>query len=105
MRAAELPAANGVTNAVLGGWQLQAVWQRNTGAPIAFGNLLLTGDIRNLPAATQAQYACQNEKPILVGPGGPTAPIQIFRIGNFALEQAPLLVQEQGAASGVELLR
>ena len=40
-------------NAVVGDWQLQAVWQRNTGAPITFGNLLLTGDIRSLPAATQ----------------------------------------------------
>lgn len=31
----------------LGGWQLQAVWQRNTGAPIGFGNALLVDDIRN----------------------------------------------------------
>ncbi len=37
-----------VVNQIVGGWQLQAVWQRNTGAPLAFGNVLLTGDIRQL---------------------------------------------------------
>ncbi|MDZ7639970.1 MAG: hypothetical protein U5J83_17260 [Bryobacterales bacterium] len=28
------------------GWQLQAVWQNNTGAPLGFGNALLVDDIR-----------------------------------------------------------
>ncbi len=46
-------SAGRFANAVVGDWQLQAVWQRNTGAPISFGNLLLTGDIRSLPAPTQ----------------------------------------------------
>ena len=45
-------SAGRLPNAVVGDWQVQAVWQRNTGAPITFGNLLLTGDIRALPAAT-----------------------------------------------------
>jgi len=31
---------------VAGGWQLQAVWQHNTGAPLGFGNALLVDDIR-----------------------------------------------------------
>jgi hypothetical protein len=30
------------------GWQLQAVWQANTGAPIGFGNALLVADIRDV---------------------------------------------------------
>jgi hypothetical protein len=34
-------------NGLIRGWQLQAVWQRNSGAPLGFGNALLTGDIRN----------------------------------------------------------
>ena len=34
-------------NWLIRGWQLQAVWQRNSGAPLGFGNALLTGDIRN----------------------------------------------------------
>ncbi len=40
-------------NAIIGDWQVQAVWQRNTGAPITFGNLALIDDIRSLPAQTQ----------------------------------------------------
>ncbi|MFA5939698.1 MAG: neutral/alkaline non-lysosomal ceramidase N-terminal domain-containing protein [Sinimarinibacterium sp.] len=47
--------------------------------------------------ATQAEYACQNEKPILVGPGGPTAPIQIFRIGNLAVLGVPWEVTTMSA--------
>lgn len=37
------------------GWQLQAVWQRNTGAPLGFGNALLTGDIRDAAIGGGAQ--------------------------------------------------
>ncbi|MDZ4799816.1 MAG: TonB-dependent receptor [Bryobacteraceae bacterium] len=40
--------APGIVDHVIGGWQLQAVWQRNTGAPLNLGNVLLTGDIRGL---------------------------------------------------------
>jgi hypothetical protein len=52
----ELPfarASKGVAKHVAGGWQLQAVWQRATGAPIGFGNVLLTGDIRSLAPETR----------------------------------------------------
>jgi len=37
------------------GWQIQAVWQRNSGAPFGAGNALLTGDIRDarLPGGEQ----------------------------------------------------
>jgi hypothetical protein len=34
---------------------LQAVWQRNTGAPAGFGNVLLTGDIRDLDLSSGGQ--------------------------------------------------
>ncbi len=42
-------------NWILRGWQLQAVWQRNSGAPLGFGNALLTGDIRNAAVDGGAQ--------------------------------------------------
>jgi outer membrane receptor protein involved in Fe transport len=47
----ELPfgrSRSGPVKHLTGGWQLQAVWQRNTGAPIGFGNALLLDDIRNV---------------------------------------------------------
>lgn len=37
------------------GWQLQAVWQMNTGQPIGFGNSILTDDIRKVPLSGSAQ--------------------------------------------------
>lgn len=37
---------NAFSRHIAGGWQLQAVWQHNTGAPIGFGNALLLDDIR-----------------------------------------------------------
>jgi hypothetical protein len=46
--------APGVVNHIIGGWQLQAVWQRNTGAPLGFGNVLLTGDIAQLGNVDQS---------------------------------------------------
>jgi hypothetical protein len=48
-----LSGAPSVVNAIAGGWQLQGVWQRNTGAPLGLGNVLLTGDIRDLRAPEQ----------------------------------------------------
>jgi hypothetical protein len=41
-----LSGARGVLRHIAAGWQLQAVWQFNTGQPIGFGNSLLTRDIR-----------------------------------------------------------
>ena len=31
------------------GWQLQAVWQSNTGAPLGFGNSILVADAKSIP--------------------------------------------------------
>jgi hypothetical protein len=41
-----LSGAPGVVRQMAGGWQLQAVWQSNSGPPIGFGNALLIQDIR-----------------------------------------------------------
>jgi hypothetical protein len=40
--------ARGVVDGLIGGWQLQGVWQANTGAPLGFGNAILLGDIRDV---------------------------------------------------------
>jgi hypothetical protein len=52
----ELPffrRSRGFLKQAAGDWQLQAVWQRSTGAPLGLGNVLLLDDIRKLPAANQ----------------------------------------------------
>ena len=37
-----------LVDGVIGGWQVQGVWQYNTGAPLGFGNSILLGDIRDV---------------------------------------------------------
>jgi hypothetical protein len=37
------------------GWQLQSVWQSNTGQPIGFGNALLTGSLQSIPVGGAEQ--------------------------------------------------
>ncbi|MBI4874735.1 MAG: TonB-dependent receptor [Acidobacteria bacterium] len=55
----ELPFGRGNPRALVrhlaSGWQLQAVWQRNGGAPLGFGNAILVRDIRDVPLSGQAQ--------------------------------------------------
>jgi len=41
-----LASRRGVVKQLTAGWQLQAVWQRNSGAPLGFGNSILLDDIR-----------------------------------------------------------
>jgi hypothetical protein len=43
-----LSGANRAANAFVGGWQLSGVWQLNTGFPIAFGNVLFNGNIKDI---------------------------------------------------------
>lgn len=44
-----LAGSNPALRQIAGGWQLQAVWQINNGAPLGFGNALLIQDIRSVP--------------------------------------------------------
>lgn len=37
-----------VVNGVLGGWQLNAAWQHQTGGPMGFGNVIFNGDLNNI---------------------------------------------------------
>jgi hypothetical protein len=40
--------ANGVVSRIVGGWQVQGVYIFQSGAPIAFGNVIYNGDIKNI---------------------------------------------------------
>lgn len=39
---------NPVVNGVLGGWQLNAAWQHQSGQPLGFGNVIFNGDLDNI---------------------------------------------------------
>lgn len=40
--------ANRWVQGVIGGWDLQAIWQVNSGPPLAFGNVIYNGDLRGI---------------------------------------------------------
>jgi len=40
--------AHPLVDAVAGGWQYQAIWLWQTGAPIGFGNIVFTGDVHDI---------------------------------------------------------
>jgi hypothetical protein len=37
-----------VANGVIGGWQLNAAWQHQSGQPLGFGNAIFNGDLNNI---------------------------------------------------------
>lgn len=39
---------NPVVNGALGGWQLSAAWQHQSGGPLGFGNAIFNGDLNNV---------------------------------------------------------
>ncbi len=43
-----LSALPGWTDRVIGGWQVQAVYLAQSGAPISFGNIIFTGDLHDI---------------------------------------------------------
>ena len=51
-----LSQAHGITRVLADGWQLQTTWQFFTGAPLGFGNALLTGSVKDitLPSGQQS---------------------------------------------------
>jgi hypothetical protein len=51
-----LSHAHPVLDSVVGGWQYQAIWLWQTGAPIGFGNVVFLGDVHNivLPAGERS---------------------------------------------------
>jgi hypothetical protein len=43
-----LSGARGPLNHILGGWSVQAIYQKRSGAPLTFGNIIFSGDIHNI---------------------------------------------------------
>jgi hypothetical protein len=41
--------ARGIVQTLVGGWQADAMWQRQTGAPLGFGNVLLVAPVGDIP--------------------------------------------------------
>ncbi len=52
--------ASGVTDALIGGWSLQAIGQLQSGRPIGFGNVYYDGD----PAKLKARYSSNTDVPV-----------------------------------------
>ncbi len=50
-----LSNANKLTEGIAAGWQLQAVWQANTGAPVGFGNALLLTTMEHIALSGDQQ--------------------------------------------------
>jgi hypothetical protein len=44
-----LTAAPRWLDEIAGGWQIQAIYQAQSGAPVAFGNIIFNGDIHDIP--------------------------------------------------------
>ncbi len=40
---------------LVGGWQFQATWQHNSGAPLGFGNALMVGSVKDIPLPSDQQ--------------------------------------------------
>ena len=41
--------ARGPLNAIVGGWQVQAIYQKQSGQPLGFGNAIFNGDLHAIP--------------------------------------------------------
>ncbi len=44
-----LGSASGVLNVIMGGWQLQGIYLRQSGTPIGFGNAAFLGNLQDIP--------------------------------------------------------
>jgi hypothetical protein len=47
-----LPGARGLVNHLVGGWQLNTIFQYQSGAPLEFGNILFYGNIKDIGLAS-----------------------------------------------------
>ena len=54
-----LPHMNRVAQAVFGDWDLSYIYSYQSGPPIAFGNVLLTGSAKDIPLSSSARTAAQ----------------------------------------------
>lgn len=42
-------SSSGIVGYLIGGWQLQGIYTRQSGAPLGFGNSIFMGDLKNVP--------------------------------------------------------
>ncbi len=54
-----LSGAHGFVQTLFGGWQAEAIWQHNTGAPLGFGDALLIAPLQNVPLPSGQQALAQ----------------------------------------------
>jgi hypothetical protein len=54
-----LSGLNRVPQAILGGWDLSYIYTYQSGPPITFGNVLLTGDAKDIPFSSSQRSAAQ----------------------------------------------
>jgi hypothetical protein len=54
-----LTAAPRWLDETVGGWQIQAIYQAQSGPPIAFGNVIFTGDVHSIPLDRSSRTLAQ----------------------------------------------
>ncbi|HKA01836.1 MAG TPA: hypothetical protein VKE70_35240, partial [Candidatus Solibacter sp.] len=54
-----LSGLRGISQAILGGWDISYIYTYQSGPPIAFGNVLLTGSARDIPLSSDRRNASQ----------------------------------------------
>jgi hypothetical protein len=51
--------SHGIAQTLMGGWQLEAMWQHHTGAPLGFGNALLVAPVQDIALPSGQQTIAQ----------------------------------------------
>jgi hypothetical protein len=54
-----LSNAHGPVDWVLGGWSIQAIYQKRSGAPLTFGNIIFNGDINSIALSSSQRSLSQ----------------------------------------------
>jgi Carboxypeptidase regulatory-like domain/TonB dependent receptor len=54
-----LSGAHGPLNQTLGGWSIQAIYQKRSGAPLTFGNIIFNGDIHSIGLSSSQRSLSQ----------------------------------------------
>jgi hypothetical protein len=54
-----LSGAHGPLNQILGGWSIQAIYQKRSGAPLTFGNIIFSGDIQSIVLSSSQRSLSQ----------------------------------------------
>jgi hypothetical protein len=47
-----LGSLSGVPGRIAGGWQIQGIWQKQSGPALGFGDVIFNGDLKNIPLSS-----------------------------------------------------